>query len=392
MIARRWMHNKILDSGVHRNDERGGDGIPGKAAGRDPESRLLSETAVLKKLICTSRQYWITLCALLVVILIVSIAVSENRGQPPTPATPEGMVWIPGGTFWMGCEDCGMPDTVPVHQVTMDGFWLDETPVTNAQFRTFVDTTGYVTVAERTPDAKDFPGAPPENLVPGSAVFSPPAQEEVSLSDPYLWWSYAKGASWRHPEGVGSDLQGREHYPVVHVAWDDAMAYARWAGKRLPTEAEFEFAARGGLDRKRYSWGDELRPEGKWAANIWQGRFPSKDTGEDGFRGLSPVRAFPANGYGLYDMGGNVWQWGADWYRPDTYQRRTAATSPVHSPQSPDNSFDPSEPGVPKRVTRGGSYLCSDRYCSRYLVGSRGKSEPSTGSSNVGFRCAKSVQ
>lgn len=246
-------------------------------------------------------------------------------------------------------------------------------------------------MAERIPEAKDFPDAPSENLVPGAAVFSPPDQD-VPLNDHYQWWSYVKGANWRHPEGPSRDLKGREQHPVVHIAWDDAMAYARWAGKRLPTEAEFEFAARGGLDRKRYSWGDELTPGGKWVANIWQGRFPVKDTGEDGYRSTSPVRAFPANGYGLYDMGGNVWQWCADWYRPDIYQQYVALNSPIRNPHGPDNSFDPLEPGVQKRVTRGGSYLCSDRYCSRYLVGSRGKSEPSTGSSNVGFRCVQSAR
>lgn len=313
-----------------------------------------------------------------------------NQSGLPGPA-PEEMVWIPGGTFWMGCEGCGMPDAVPVHQVAVDGFWMDATPVTNAQFHAFVKATGYVTVAERVPDARDFPGAPPENLVPGAAVFSPPGHD-VSLDNHYGWWSYVKGASWRHPEGPGSDVKGREHHPVVHIAWDDAVAYAQWAGKRLPTEAEFEFAARGGLDRKHYSWGNELTPGGNWMANIWQGRFPIKDMGEDGYQGTSPVRAFPPNGYGLYDMGGNVWQWCLDWYRPDTYRQRAALHSIVRNPQGPESSFDPYERGVRKRVTRGGSYLCSDQYCSRYLVGSRGKSEPSTGSSNVGFRCVKSAQ
>ena len=333
-------------------------------------------------------QRWITFSAVLLVVLTTSSSISQNRRPHPTP---EGMVWIPGGTFWMGCEDCGMPDALPVHQVTVDGFWMDVTPITNEQFAKFVKATGYVTVAERIPDAKDFLDAPSENLVPGAAVFSPP-DYDVPLNNHYAWWSYVKGASWRQPEGLSSNLKGREHHPVVHIAWDDALAYAQWAGKRLPTEAEFEFAARGGPDRKRYSWGDELTPGGKWVANIWQGRFPVKDTGEDGYRSSSPVRAFPANGYGLYDMGGNVWQWCADWYHPGVYRQHAALNSPIRNPQGPDNSVDPSEPGVPKRVTRGGSYLCSDRYCSRYLVGSRGKSEPSTGSSNVGFRCVKSAQ
>ncbi len=335
-----------------------------------------------------SRQHCLTMSVMLIALLTASLSAAQHR--QPRPA-PQGMVWIPGGTFWMGCEGCGMADAEPVHQVTVDGFWIDPTPVTNEQFAAFVQATGYVTVAERVPDAKDFPDAPPENLAPGSAVFTPP-DYEVPLSDHYQWWSYVKGASWRHPEGPHSDVKEHAQYPVVHVAWDDALAYARWAGKRLPTEAEFEFAARGGLDRKRYSWGDELTPNGKWVANIWQGRFPIQDTGEDGYRSTSPVRAFPANGYGLFDMGGNVWQWCSDWYRPDVYPQHAAARAPVHNPPGPDNSVDPLEPGVPKRVTRGGSYLCSDRYCSRYLVGSRGKSEPSTGSSNVGFRCAKSVE
>ena len=334
------------------------------------------------------RQDWLTFSVVLCITLIASFSLSQNRGRD---SAPEGMIWIPGGTFWMGCEDCGMPDALPVHQVTVDGFWIDVTPVTNEQFAKFVKATRYITIAERTPEAKDFPDAPPENLVPGAAVFSPP-DHDVSLNNHYQWWSYVKGASWRHPDGPGSNLTGREQHPVVHVAWDDAMAYARWAGKRLPTEAEFEFAARGGLDRKRYSWGDELTPGGKWVANIWQGRFPVKDTGEDGYRSTSPVRAFPANGYGLYDMGGNVWQWCADWYRPDIYRERAVLPAPIHNPQGPDSSADPSELGVAKRVTRGGSYLCSDRYCSRYVVGSRGKSEPSTGSSNVGFRCVQSAR
>ncbi len=291
----------------------------------------------------------------------------------------------------MGCEGCEMPDALPVHQVAVDGFWMDAAPITNEQFEKFVEATGYVTVAERAPDAKDFPDAPAENLVPGAAVFSPPAHD-VSLDNHYEWWSYVKGACWRQPEGPGSNLNGREQHPVVHIAWDDAMAYAQWAGKRLPTEAEFELAARGGLDRKHYSWGDELTPGGKWMANIWQGRFPNQDRGEDGYRGTSPVQAFPVNGYGLYDMGGNVWQWCSDWYRPDTYRQYAAGNQLVQNPQGPESSFDPGEPDVQKRVTRGGSYLCSDRYCSRYLVGSRGKSEPSTGSSNVGFRCVKSTR
>lgn len=312
--------------------------------------------------------------------------VSLNKNAPPVPA-PAGMVWIPGGTFWMGCEDCNMPDALPSHLVTVDGFWMDKTPVTNAEFEKFVKATGYVTIAERQPDPKDYPGAKPENLVAGSAVFNPPSQE-VSLNNAYVWWKYKAGANWKHPEGPRSTIRGREDHPAVHIAWEDAMAYAKWAGKRLPSEAEFEFAARGGLDRQLYSWGNELKPGGKWAANIWQGKFPSQNSNEDGFPGTSPVTAFAPNGYGLCDVGGNVWQWCSDWYRPDYYEK-IAASSAVRNPQGPADSFDPEEPGIPKRVLRGGSFLCSDQYCVRYLVGSRGKSAPDSGSSNTGFRCAK---
>ena len=311
-----------------------------------------------------------------------------NRAPAPGPA-PEGMTWVPGGTFWMGCENCDMPDTTPVHLVNLDGFWMDTTPVTNAQFEAFVKATGYKTIAERRPDPKDFPGAPPEALVPGCAVFTPPA-EPVSLDNPYRWWRYVPGASWRHPEGPGSSIQGRESHPVVHIAWDDAMAYAKWAGKRLPTEAEFEFAARGGLDRKDFAWGDDLKPDGKWAANIWQGQFPATNTQDDGYARTAPVHAFPANGFGLYDMGGNVWQWCSDWYRPDYYES-LAGRDVVKNPRGPEDSYDPQEPGIPKRVQRSGSFLCSDQYCRRYYVGSRGKGATDSGSSNVGFRCVKSA-
>src|SRR5262249_38690421 len=205
----------------------------------------------------------------------------------------------------------------------------------------------------------------------------------------YVWWRYVPGASWRHPEGPASSLVGRGRHPVVHVAWEDAAAYARWASKRLPTEAEWEFAARGGLDRKRYVWGDELTPGGKWRANIGQGHFPDRNSAADGFRGTAPVASFPANGYGLYDMAGNVWEWTADWYRPDTYQRQAAAGGVTRNPQGPGDSLDPAEPGIPKRGQRGGSFLCSDQYCTRYLPGARGKGAVDTGTSHVGFRCVR---
>src|SRR5499426_865416 len=325
-------------------------------------------------------------------VVVASLYVFDARDNQVASApgrAPEGMVWAPGGTFWMGCGACGMPDAAPSHQVAVDGFWMDKTPITNVQFEKFVKATGYNTVAERKPDPKDFPGAQAENLVPGCAVFTPPPQD-VPLNNPFVWWRYVPGAHWKNPEGPGSSIKGREDHPVVHIAWDDAAAYAKWAGKRLPTEAEFEFAARGGLDRKLYSWGDELKPGGKWMANIYQGSFPSKNTVEDGYGGTSPVTAFPPNNFGLYDVAGNVWQWCSDWYRPD-YFEKLAAQGVVKNPKGPDSGFDPQEPGVPKRVQKSGSFLCSDQYCERYLVGSRGKGAADSGASNVGFRTVKSA-
>jgi formylglycine-generating enzyme required for sulfatase activity len=298
------------------------------------------------------------------------------------------MVWVPGGTFWMGCEPCGMPDALPEHLVTIDGFWMDATPVTNAQFEMFVRATGYVTVAERTPDRREFPGVPPDKLAAGSAVFTPPTKA-VPLDDPMRWWNYVPGANWRHPEGPGSSITPRQDHPVVHIAWEDAVAYATWARKRLPTEAEYEFAARGGLDRNLYAWGNDLTPHNRWAANVWQGEFPSSNTGEDGYLRTSPVTAFPPNGFGLFDMGGNVWQWCSDWYRPDYYEQLVAAGAPARNPQGASAGYDPQEPGAAKRVVRGGSFLCSDQYCSRYLVGSRGKAEIRSGASNLGFRTVR---
>ncbi|MEN3339697.1 MAG: formylglycine-rating enzyme, partial [Acidobacteriota bacterium] len=225
-----------------------------------------------------------------------------NRGEAPgTP--PSGMVWVPGGEFWMGCENCGMPDALPVHLVSVAGFWMDRTPVTNRAFAEFVRATHYVTVAERRPDPREFPGVPHEMLVPGSVLFTPPSGP-VPLDDYSRWWRYAPGVNWRHPAGSATTLHERDEHPVVHVAWPDAVAYAKWAGRRLPTEAEFEFAARGGLDRNLYSWGDELKPGGRAPANIFEGHFPDADSRADGYAGTSPVTAFPPNGYGLYDMGG----------------------------------------------------------------------------------------
>jgi formylglycine-generating enzyme required for sulfatase activity len=317
-----------------------------------------------------------------------------NTSVPPGPA-PAGMVWIPGGEFSMGAQDppdmdaVGMRATIdsrPIHRVYVDGFFMDIVDVTNADFARFADATSYVTVAERKPRAEDFPCAPPENLLAGSVVFSPP-DHPVPLDNHFRWWNYIPGASWRHPSGAGSSIQRRDRYPVVHVAYEDAVAYANWTGKRLPTEAEWEFAARGGLSGKPFVWGDEFRPDGKWMANTHQGQFPSQDAGSDGHVGIAPVAQYPPNGYGLYDMAGNVWQWTSDWYRPDYYRQLAAGGGVARNPKGPDSSFDPTEPTQPKRVQRGGSFLCTDQYCSRYVVGTRGKGEISTGTNHLGFRC-----
>ena len=314
----------------------------------------------------------------------------------PGPA-PSGMVWIPGGEFSMGAADPRglehgghepMSDARPIHRVYVDPFWMDATEVTNEEFERFVKATGYVTVAEQKPTREEFPTAPLANLKAGSVVFTPPS-EEIPLDDHYRWWSYVAGASWRHPEGPGSDLRRRGRHPVVHVAYEDAVAYAAWAEKRLPTEAEWEFAARGGLSGKLYPWGDDLKPGGRWAANIYEGRFPIRgaDLGEDGHVGVAPVGQFSPNAYGLYDVAGNVWEWVTDWYRLDYYA--TLGPGVARNPRGPADSFDPAEPTEKKRVHRGGSFLCTDQYCTRYLVGTRGKGEVTTGSNHLGFRCAK---
>jgi len=321
---------------------------------------------------------------------------AANKSQPPGQP-PAGMVWIPGGEFSMGSTAeteslCGQPgltrDALPVHRVYVEGFWMDTTEVTNEEFEKFAKATGYITIAERTPTQEEFPNAPPENLVAGSTVFTP-TLHPVPLNDFFQWWRYERGANWRHPEGPEGDLKGREKFPVVHIAYEDAVAFAKWAGKRLPTEAEWEFAARGGRAGEVYSWGNDLKAGGKWMANIYQGRFPVKDTGEDGFKGIAPVAQFPANGYGLHDMAGNVWEWCNDWYRPDAYASRSDSGAAARNPQGPDSSLDPAEPAEKKRVHRGGSYLCTDQYCTRYMVGTRGKGEVTTGSNHLGFRCVK---
>ena len=293
------------------------------------------------------------------------------------------MVWIPSGTFLMGSE-AGQPDETPVHKVSVAGFWMDGTEVTNEQFARFVQATKYVTIAERRPDPRDYPGAPPEKLVPGSIVFTPRPDID-SVENHYAWWSYVPGANWRHPEGPNSNLNGREKHPVVHVAWIDALAYCQWSGKRLPTEAEWEFASRGGVEQQMFTWGTEKNPGGRWLANIWQGQFPKQNTENDGYRITSPVASYPPNGYGLFDMAGNVWEWCQDWYMPDYY-----ANSPSQNPGGPAESYDPNEPGVWKRVQRGGSYLCAESYCTGYRPSARMKASPDTGLSHTGFRCVRS--
>jgi formylglycine-generating enzyme required for sulfatase activity len=321
-------------------------------------------------------------------------AVGAGGPSGAAPEPPRGMVRIPGGTFQMGTDsEDAWPDESPAHRVTIDTFWIDPHEVTNAEFRRFVESTGYVTTAERAPNVDEIlaqapPGTPPpprEMLVPGSLVFTPP-QGPVPLNDVGRWWRWTPGADWRHPTGPDSSIEGKDDHPVVHVSWDDAAAYARWAGKRLPTEAEWERAARGGLEGKPYVWGDERPTDDAIHANIWQGRFPDRNTARDGFERTAPVGSFPPNGYGLYDMAGNVWEWCADWYERGLYRRR--AGGEVVNPRGPSRSDDPTQPYTPLRVQRGGSFLCHDAYCSRYRPSARHGCSPDTGMSHVGFRCA----
>jgi len=316
-------------------------------------------------------------------------AASAYGGQDmPAPA---GMVWIPGGEFIMGStSEIARADERPVHKVKVDGFWMDATEVTNGEFQRFVDATGYVTTAEQKPRMEDIvaqlpPGSPPppvENLTAGALVFVPPRHDE-------WWWQWVPGANWRHPQGPESSIKGLENHPVVQVSWFDAFAYAKWAGKRLPTEAEWEYAARGGLQEKTYSWGEQPPGQGKPRANIWQGEFPKHNVGSDGYVGTSPVRSYEPNGYGLYDMAGNVWEWVQDWYRPDTYLQRSGQPVSVN-PLGPADSLDPEEPFVPKRVQRGGSHLCEENFCAGYRPGARMKAGPDTGLIHAGFRCVRS--
>lgn len=320
---------------------------------------------------------------------------SENHNGPPGES-PAGMVWIPGGKFIMGNEhaenDPHRRDEWPPHEVVLDGFWMDEHEVTNRQFDEFVKATGYITLPERMPEFRSIkPDSDMANLEvlpefrnPGSICakkgFTP--EDFDPKRGAYSWWDYIPGADWRHPEGEGSSIEDRMDHPVVHVSWLDAQAYCKWAGKRLPTEAEWEYAARAGRDREEYPWGSVRNPQGKWLHNIWQGQFPVVNSGDDGYESTAPVKSFAPNAFGLYDMSGNVWEWCSDYYRPEYY-----LFSPRKNPQGPADSFDPQEPDYIKRVQRGGSFMCSDQYCIGYRNSARMKAEEDTGAFHTGFRC-----
>lgn len=321
-----------------------------------------------------------------------TIAEQYESIQQPAKG-PEGMNWIPAGEFIMGtdADKEARQDESPAHKVKLDGFWMDVTEVTNAQFAAFVKETGYVTTAEIKPEWEeikkqlppDTPKPPDSVFQPGSLVFDPP-DYPVSLDNIGQWWAWVHGADWRHPLGPGSTIEGKDNYPVVQVSWDDAIAYARWAGKRLPSEAEWEYAARGGHQDAKYPWGNDQ--DYAKHANTWNGHFPDKNTKEDGYELLAPVKSYPPNEYGLYDMAGNVWEWCNDWYRAD-YYKTCVKQSIVSNPTGPDDSYDPEEPTIPKRVNRGGSFLCNDSYCSSYRITARMKTSPDTGLEHCGFRC-----
>jgi formylglycine-generating enzyme required for sulfatase activity len=340
------------------------------------------------------------LAALALGAVAVAYGLTAWPWTPPS-AAPAGMKWIPPGEFAMGTDDPrSMANERPAHRVRVDGFWMDEHDVTNAEFRRFVEATRYVTTAETAPNweeiRKHLPPVTPRpsdlRTEPGSLVFTP-TPRPVPLDDLSQWWSWIGGADWRHPSGPGSNIDGKDDYPVVQASWDDAAAYAKWAGKRLPTEAEWEHAARGGLESKRFVWGDEFRPGGQWMANTYQGEFPVRDAGEDGFIGPSPVGSFPPNGYGLYDMAGDVWQWCSDLYRADA-PAQCAAKGCCDNPPGPRDCWDPTDPAgfasAPRRVIKGGSFLCNPDYCESYRPSARRGTPPDTGTSHTGFRCVVS--
>lgn len=311
-----------------------------------------------------------------------------------------GMKKIPAGAFDMGAHDeKGRTDEYPVHRVAVKAFWMDETEVTNAQFAAFAAATGYVTTAEKAISwdelKKQVPAGtprPPDSLLAPSSLVFVPTTGPVNLVDYSQWWQFVRGADWRHPEGPHSTIVGKENHPVVQVSWDDAQAYARWAGKRLPTEAEWEWAARGGLKNLEFPWGSEPIDSGAFKANTWQGKFPYKDEAKDGYQHTTaPVKQFTSNAYGLYDIAGNVWEWCFDNYRHDYYATLKKKGTLVLNPQGPLNSYDPDEPGIPKKVMRGGSFLCNDSYCASYRSSARMKSSPDSGLMHTGFRCVKDI-
>ncbi len=335
--------------------------------------------------------------------LLVEDAITDHAGgkSPSGGTTLSGMLWIPGGEFVMGNDSPGSPrNEKPAHRVGLDGFWIDVTEVTNADFQCFVEATGYVTTAETAPTLEEIMAQAPagtrpppkESLVAASLVFSPP-QHEVPLNNARSWWSWTAGAKWRQPEGKGSSIRGKYDHPVVHVSWFDAVAYAAWAGKRLPTEAEWEFAARGGLAGARYSWGDVAISDERPQTNIWQGEFPHKNLKTDGYDRTAPVKSYAPNGYGLYDTAGNVWEWCADWYHAAAYQLRCEAHKgeTILNPRGPDQSFNPLDPYAPSRVNRGGSFLCHKSYCEAYRPSARRGTASDTGMSHISFRCARSA-
>ncbi|MET3498595.1 formylglycine-generating enzyme required for sulfatase activity [Mucilaginibacter rubeus] len=311
-----------------------------------------------------------------------------------THASHAGMAWVPAGSFRMGADNQqAEPDEYPKHDVTVDGFWIDKTEVTNAQFEKFVKATGYITTAERKPDWNELkkqmpPGTekPADSLLVAASLIFVPANKPVNLNDYSQWWAWKTGANWKHPHGPGSDIKGKDNYPVVQVSWYDAVAYSKWAGKRLPTEAEWERAARGGLEDKIYPWGNEKVNEGQPKANTWEGSFPYKNTQRDHYYYLAPVSSFAPNGYGLYDMAGNVWEWCADLYN-NNYYKTVSSPAGVKNPKGASKSYDPDEPYAIKRVVRGGSFLCNDSYCSGYRVSRRMKTTEDSGMEHLGFRC-----